>query len=410
MRGSWPFCGQRVVDARRGAGIGEAGAGGRYDGVDVERRGEPLQPEDGGEGGERPVGDVLGELAPAAGEMRLRHGADEGDLQQHVDDEADDDGADHGERHGALRVARFARHVDDGAEAEQREDDAAAGHGGEHAVDAGRHEAAVVGEVGVIEAEDDQAGGRQQRDRQLPRRHGDVGAREPAHAGKVDDDEGEQQRGGDGEALRRQRAVAVDGRRQPRQIVRGVLQHRRHLDGRRRHVGDPAQPAGHEAAHGAVREIGNAGDGAGERQHAAELGVDERQQQRDAAADQPGENGGGAGELRGVERGEQPARADDAGDAREQQRDGADLPLQAGLRAFNFFQHASPDVAAGSAMPPLYAICRARLPARTARLHQLHALLRASGATSAAAHSSPGRPRASAAACLSVMRWTSGSA
>ena len=100
-----------------------------------------------------------------------------------------------------MRVARFARHVDDGAEAEQREDDAAARHRGEYAVDAGRHEAAMVGEVGVIEAEDDQPGRRQQWDRQLPRRYRDVGARQPADAGEVDDDEGEQQCGGDGKAM-----------------------------------------------------------------------------------------------------------------------------------------------------------------------------------------------------------------
>ena len=177
MRRQLAVLGERVVDARRGAGVGEAGAGGRDDGVDIERGGEPLQPEDGGEGGERPVGDVLGELCPAAGKMRLGHGADEGDLQQHVNDETDDDGADHGERHGALRVARLARHVDDGAEAEQREDDAAAGNRGEYAVEASGHEAAVVGEVGAFEAEDDEAGRRQQRNRQLPGCYGDVGAR-----------------------------------------------------------------------------------------------------------------------------------------------------------------------------------------------------------------------------------------
>ena len=93
--------------------------------------------------------------------MRLGHGADEGDLQHDVDEKADDDGADHGDRHGALRIARFARHVDDGAEAEQREDDAAAGDGREHPVDAFRHEAAVVGEIAAVEAEDDETDRRQ---------------------------------------------------------------------------------------------------------------------------------------------------------------------------------------------------------------------------------------------------------
>jgi hypothetical protein len=63
-------------------------------------------------------------------------------------------------------------------------------------------------------------------------------------------------------------------------------------------------------------------------EHAAELGVDEGEQHGDGATDAPGEDGGRAGELRGVERGEQPTRADDPGDAREQQRDGADLALE----------------------------------------------------------------------------------
>ncbi len=304
-----------------------------------------MQPEDGGEGSERAVGDVLGELRPAARQMRLGHRADEGDLQQHVDSEADRDGADHRQRHVALRVRRFARHVDDGAEAEQREDHPAAGHCGEDPVEARRHEAAVVREVGAVEAERDEPRRSDDRDDELPGRDGDVGARQPAHAGKVDDDEEEKQRCGDSQAVRGEHAVAVDGLGEPGQVVGGVLQHRRHLDGRRRHVGDPAQPSGHEAAHGAVREIGNAGDGAGEREHAADLGVDECQHEGDTAADEPGKDRCRPGDLRRIERGEQPAGTDDPGNARKQQREGTDLPLQGAVSGWSLFEHCAPRAA-----------------------------------------------------------------
>ncbi|KAB2939288.1 MAG: hypothetical protein K8F92_00610 [Hyphomicrobium sp.] len=89
-------------------------------------------------------------------------------------------------------------------------------------------------------------------------------------------------------------------------------------------------------------KVGDAGYGAGQWQHAAELGIDERQHQRHAAADQPRDNGGGASDLSGIERGEQPARADDAGNAGEQEGEGADLPLQGTMLARSLFEHAPP--------------------------------------------------------------------
>ena len=87
-----------------------------------------------------------------------------------------------------------------------------------------------------------------------------------------------------------------------------------------------------------MRVVGDACDCAGNGQHATKLGVDEGEQNGDGAADAPGEDGGRSGKLGSVERGEQPARADDP---RKQQRDGTDLALEASA-CLRSFAHAAP--------------------------------------------------------------------
>jgi hypothetical protein len=92
--------------------------------------------------------------------------------------------------------------------------------------------------------------------------------------------------------------------------MRGVLQDREHLgvagEGEQR---GPADERTDEAAVGVQRPAHAA---AGLRTRGAELDQDEGDERDREAGDQPGDERGGAGDLRSVERAEQPAGADDA--------------------------------------------------------------------------------------------------
>jgi hypothetical protein len=72
-----------------------------------------------------------------------------------------------------------------------------------------------------------------------------------------------------------------------------------------------------------VREPGRA---AGDRVRAAELSVDERENQDERRAETPGDECGGASDLRGVERAEEPAGADDRPERGKQEADEPDVP------------------------------------------------------------------------------------
>ena len=143
---------QRVVDARGGARVGERRSRRRQHGVEIKRGRQPLHAEEGGEGRERSARHVLRKRAPSVRQMRRRHGADEGHLQHQVDDKAHDHGADDRQRHGGLRISRFARHVDGGTEAEQREHDAAGRYRGKNARRRPSGQSRHGREVGAVEA------------------------------------------------------------------------------------------------------------------------------------------------------------------------------------------------------------------------------------------------------------------
>jgi hypothetical protein len=132
---------------------------------------------------------------------------------------------------------------------------------------------------------------------------------EDAHGQEVDRDEDRHQHDRQDEAdpgdVLRGRVVDA------RPVVRGVLHEGEALDGRDRdglHVGEEAEPDPGHAAEGEVREPGRA---AGDRVHRAELGVAQGQDDDHDPGDEPGYDGGTADGLRGEQRAEQPARADD---------------------------------------------------------------------------------------------------
>ena len=80
-------------------------------------------------------------------------------------------------------------------------------------------------------------------------------------------------------------------------------------------------------AEGVVREPRAA---SGHRVHAAELGVGQREQHHRAAAEQPRDDRGRAGERGRIKGAEQPARADDRSQRREQEPDQADVAAELG--------------------------------------------------------------------------------
>ena len=122
-----------------------------------------------------------------------------------------------------------------------------------------------------------------------------------------------------------QRAVLVD---HAGPDVVEVGQRRLDLDRRDRDGLQPRHPARGEAREGAEREAREPGGAARERVGRAQLGVHERQQDDDHACQHPGDQRRPARRLRGGERAEQPARADDRAERDEHQRRQADAAVQ----------------------------------------------------------------------------------
>ena len=96
--------------------------------------------------------------------------------------------------------------------------------------------------------------------------------------------------------------------------------HRDHRDD-----GDPRGPARQEPHQRAVRVVAVAHGTAGFREHGAQFGIGQCDEQDDHRADDPRIDRAGTGQLGGAPRAEQPARADDRAQAGEHQRDGADF-------------------------------------------------------------------------------------
>ena len=113
-------------------------------------------------------------------------------------------------------------------------------------------------------------------------------------------------------------------------VMLAVLDDRHHLDrrdGGRLQPREPAERRPGRAAEGVVREPRRA---AGDRVHAAELRVHEREQQDRGGADDPGDDRGGPGGGQRALRAEEPAGPDDRAGGRPEEADEPDLPPQPG--------------------------------------------------------------------------------
>ncbi len=314
---------QAVRDARGRRGVDEAGAAGGDDGVEVQHPGQPAQADHGGEAGERAVDAGEVQLVPAVGEGGGGQRGDEDDLEQDVDDGADGDRAEHRARDVALGVLALAGQLDRLLEAQQGEDDAAGADRGEHALDAERGEA-VRAEVGAVEVGHGEHEDREQRDEDLQPGGGAVGAGEHPDPEEVDRDEEAHQQHGDHEAAGGEGAVLVEEALRELPVPR-VADHRLDLDrgdGGGLEPGEPAERHAREAAEGVVRVARRA---AGDREHAAELGVHEGQQDDRDRADAPGDDRRRAGDDDGVLGSVEPTRADDRSDRGPHEADQADL-------------------------------------------------------------------------------------
>ena len=124
-----------------------------------------------------------------------------------------------------------------------------------------------------------------------------------------------------------QRAVLVLPAVGPAVVLR-VADHRLHLDrrdGHRLQPGEPAERGPGRSAEGVVRVARGA---AGHREHAAELGVHERQRDDRHRRDPPADQRGGSGRDQRLLRAVQPARPDDRPLGGPQQTDQADIAPQ----------------------------------------------------------------------------------
>ena len=113
-----------------------------------------------------------------------------------------------------------------------------------------------------------------------------------------------------------------------RGVLGGVLEGGLDLDGRGRRDRDPGDPARGVARERAEGQVGVAHHATGQREHRAELGVDERDHQDHHAAEGPRHDGRGAGRDGGVQGSEEPSGSDDRSDAGEQQPHDAHMSLQ----------------------------------------------------------------------------------
>ncbi len=253
-----------------------------------------------------------------------RQRADVDDLQQQVDGGADGHRAEHGPGDVLLRVGALTRQLDGLLEAEQGEDDAAGADRGQDALRAERGEAATGGEVAAVEVGERQDEDRQQRNEDLPPGRRTVCMRQDSDAEEVDGDEHRHQAHGHGYTAAGQYALRVLKTRRPGPVT-GVPDHGLDLDRGDRSGLEPGEPTERhpgETAEGVVRVPGGA---ARHREHSAELGVDQRQQDDRDRADHPGDDRGGAGHHERVLRAVQPAGADDRTNGSPGQTDDSDL-------------------------------------------------------------------------------------
>ena len=148
-----------------------------------------------------------------------------------------------------------------------------------------------------------------------------------AHGQEVDGREERHQHDAEDEAGRRDLTGRVVEEAVP--VVGRVLHHREALD--RRH-GDrlhPGEEAEGDPGHAAECEVRESRGSASHRVHRAKLGVHERQDDQRNAGDDPCQDRRRPGGVRGLPRGEQPARADDRGLGCPGGADQPHLPLEA---------------------------------------------------------------------------------
>jgi len=195
----------------------------------------------------------------------------------------------------------------------------------------------LAGEVVPVKAGEQEDGDDEQDDRQLPPDGDVVDSGEPAHTVVVDDDEDRHCEHRDDISQARQRvhrlAADIVGIGEGR-VLGGVLESSFDLDGRDRGCRDPVDPPQCVAGERPERQVGKADDAAGQREHRAEFGEAQGDQQDHHGTDGPREDRCRAGDRRRVEGSEEPSRPDDRPDACEQQTDDADVPAhtRAGIR------------------------------------------------------------------------------
>ncbi len=290
--------------------------------------GQPGQAQSFGQAGERAEDALEVHIGPSVGQGVLGESPDEDHLQQHVDGGTDQHGEDHRPGHVPLRVLALPSQLDGLLEADQGEDRATVAHCPEYPVQPERGEA-VAGEIGRVEAGEEEDHDRHHRHDDLPGGDGVVGPDQVPDTEQVGHHEEGHHHGGHEVAQSGEDGHPGRDGGQAVPVVAGVGDGRLDLDGggpHRLQPGEPAERSPGQAAEGVVREPGGP---PADREHPAQLGVHEGQQDDGHRADEPGDDGGRPADGGTDEGPEQPARPDDRTFRGEQEPDEPDVAGQA---------------------------------------------------------------------------------
>jgi len=241
---------------------------------------------------------------------RYRH--QKAQLQQEVDRQRHAQPQSHGQGHVALGVASFACQIHGGAKPQQAEQDASTADGTHHARELAAGPGVMQAEIAPVPRREHQAQRYEQRHHQLPAGEPIDPAGQPAHASQIDPGHQHQQHQCKAKPHGAEHLPLAAIGREPGQAAGEVLHHRQHFNRGQGEVGDPGTPATDEASPAAMAEQWDLGQCSRARHQRAQFGKHQSDAEGHEASGDPGQQAGGTRKARGIERCEQPARADGA--------------------------------------------------------------------------------------------------
>ena len=254
-------------------------------------------------------------------------------MQEDVDDRRKQHGADHRQRNVAAGIGAFPTEVDRGAKAEKAEHDPRGRQGDEDAVGivaarCGGPDAGASGpeRSNLMRTGEDEDDCRQQRHRDLPPGNRVVDGQQPTNGQKIEQCQDADQDCAGNEAGRRQYALAAD---ETGVKIVGICHDAFRFDGGHRDIGEKQHPAPDPPQAFAVARVAHVNQRTRAGKQRGELCKAKGDEHDDDGAEDPTQQAERPGDLRSMQRTEQPAGADHAGCARKQQTDDARVATKA---------------------------------------------------------------------------------